>query len=274
MTGTKQNPTVRAEVVSVTPAMAETWLVLNRHNRIIRPGDVDKYARDMAAGAWKLNGEAVKFSRGPNRVILDGQHRLLAIVQSGVTVDILVIEGLEPQTQDTMDSGVKRTAADVLSLSGERNASILAGIARRVFIWERSGHKSVQTTFTPTTNNEVISTLHAFPDIRTAAEFTTSIGRGVEMAPSMLGFCFWVLSRINAAHAATFFEGLATGANLDREDPVLVLRNKLVEARKSQMRTPDHVLISYMFKAWNASRKGQRIRLLRQSPHESFPQPK
>lgn len=70
----------------------------------------------MAQKAWKMNGEAIKFSNTGR--LLDGQHRLLACVESGCSVRTLVIRGLPEDTQETMDAGKSRTMANVLELKG------------------------------------------------------------------------------------------------------------------------------------------------------------
>ena len=63
-----------------------------------------QYAADMKAGRWQLNGEAIKFDK--NGHLLNGQHRLHAVVRADTTIQMLVISGLDPETRTTMDSGL------------------------------------------------------------------------------------------------------------------------------------------------------------------------
>ena len=81
-------PTTRIELVNVTPELAEFWLTQNSANRNVRREVWKAYARDMAAGAWKVTAETIKMS--PAGRLLDGQHRLQAVVASGVTVPMFV----------------------------------------------------------------------------------------------------------------------------------------------------------------------------------------
>lgn len=99
---------IRTEVVEVTPRTAAEWLTLNRRNRRARTLLVSKYAADMAAGQWRMAGEPIKFDTSGN--LLDGQHRLSAVMLSGATVTMLVVRGLPPESQAVMDSGSARTA--------------------------------------------------------------------------------------------------------------------------------------------------------------------
>jgi hypothetical protein len=65
--------------VLVTPEIAEYILkVANCNNRNISKATVDSYVNDIWNGAWKDNGERVKFGKDGN--LRDGQHRLSAIV--------------------------------------------------------------------------------------------------------------------------------------------------------------------------------------------------
>lgn len=71
-------------IETVTPMKAARWLKRNIANRRVSPKVVRNYAGDMSRGEWLLNGEAIKFDRDGN--LLDGQHRLGAIVHNGKSV--------------------------------------------------------------------------------------------------------------------------------------------------------------------------------------------
>src|ERR1700712_1414339 len=105
------------EVLDVSPSMAEEWLAKTPANRNIRRSAVDAYARDMLAGHWVLNGETVKISTTGH--LLDGQHRLNAVVAAAVTVPMIVVSNIPAEVMATVDAGVKRTYADALRLQGE-----------------------------------------------------------------------------------------------------------------------------------------------------------
>lgn len=106
-------PTV--DIIDVTPTHAETWLSRNPNNRNIRKGMVEAHARDMLAGRWILNGESVKIDDTGH--LLDGQHRLSAVVAAEVSVPMIVISGLPADVMATVDAGTKRTYVDALALA-------------------------------------------------------------------------------------------------------------------------------------------------------------
>lgn len=94
---------ITAKVETITPEIAKTMLGENVNNRRISRDNVNLFAREMRNGEWRFNGEAIKF--GKDGRLLDGQHRLLAVIAADKPLTTLVIRGLEDETQQTMDSG-------------------------------------------------------------------------------------------------------------------------------------------------------------------------
>lgn len=76
-----ENP-LDIQLVTITPGMAEEMLKRNIANRKVNQANVNRIAADMATGNYRINGETIKISS--NGEILDGQHRLLACIKSGV----------------------------------------------------------------------------------------------------------------------------------------------------------------------------------------------
>ncbi len=96
----------------ITPELAETWLKANEGNRVLRQSKVLELAEMMERGAWRLTHQGVAFS--PNGRLLDGQHRLQAIVLSGRTVEMMVTHGIDEDAYKVMDIHGKRSLADNL----------------------------------------------------------------------------------------------------------------------------------------------------------------
>jgi hypothetical protein len=78
----------------VTPELASYYLSLSHEDN--RPLDQHKaWKLELAIrnDEWKLNNHLIAFD--PEGRLVDGQHRLHAIVKAGVGVDIGVVRGLE-----------------------------------------------------------------------------------------------------------------------------------------------------------------------------------
>lgn len=111
-------PGMRHEIAIVTPELARQWLEHNADfQRQLRPGIVGRYARDMANGEWNLTHQGIAFdTRGR---LIDGQHRLAAVIKSQVDVKMMVVRDVPAGAFDHVDLGFARTTADVLKAQGE-----------------------------------------------------------------------------------------------------------------------------------------------------------
>ena len=105
---------VKIEVI--TPEIAKDYLAKNTGNyRKINKSRVDAYSKDMSLGKWEFNGESIKFSNSGK--LVDGQHRLSAIVKSGVPVKMLVIYGVDDEVK-IYDVAQARTITQIAKANG------------------------------------------------------------------------------------------------------------------------------------------------------------
>lgn len=111
----RQKTAAEYETVDVTPDKANEWLRLNRHNRQIRKSKVQHYADIMLKGDWKdEHPDPIIFDT--NGVLINGQHRLLAIIQSQKTQRMRVLRGVSPDMAHVIDKGVVRDTADSVQI--------------------------------------------------------------------------------------------------------------------------------------------------------------
>jgi hypothetical protein len=101
--------------MKVSPHMAEEWLNANTINRKLRPGVVEKYTRDMKAGKWTRNPQPIIFYNTTD--LADGQHRLWAVIESGKTIEFLVVHGIEREVGLNIDTGLGRDLVDNARIS-------------------------------------------------------------------------------------------------------------------------------------------------------------
>lgn len=113
---------VRVEILDITPDMAAKFLGANLQNRTISKTTVKAYSDDMKAGRWQLTNQGVAFYE--NGVLADGQHRLLAIVNSGVTVPMIVTKGLKHEAVTGIDQHRARTARDAVNIASGYTLSV------------------------------------------------------------------------------------------------------------------------------------------------------
>jgi len=148
---------VYAITVHVTPAMARELVGddkpgqstegPNADNRAAVESHIDKLAATMRNGHWALNGETIIIGHKgwadgePQWFINDGQHRLKALIRSGVPgIPVLMAFGAERGTIYTVDSEAKtRSVAAQLSIMGTENATLVAGVAKLLLEYEKYG---------------------------------------------------------------------------------------------------------------------------------------
>lgn len=87
-----RQPNERAVIEQITPEQAERYLSNNTDiNRRRSEHKVERYARFMTAGEWILTPEPIAFDE--NCMLIEGQHRLAAVVKSGLAQSFWVIRG-------------------------------------------------------------------------------------------------------------------------------------------------------------------------------------
>lgn len=106
---------LQAMVMLVTPELAKRWLEKNHpNNRPVAFKRVEAFANDMRANAWKLTHQPICFD-GEGRLI-DGQHRLEAVVMSGATVQMFVVHNAAGSYHDPIDRTGPRSVAVIVGL--------------------------------------------------------------------------------------------------------------------------------------------------------------
>ncbi len=116
--------------ILVDRIMAEMFLEHNKSNRPTYKNLVNKYARDMKAGKWYLGNDSIAFDN--NKEVLNGQHRLWAIIESETAQEFLVVWGSTKEDQAVMDQGRPRKLHDVAILSGMNIGKFAASVGRYI----------------------------------------------------------------------------------------------------------------------------------------------
>lgn len=244
---------MRVSVRDVGPKDATRYLASQRRNRRLRPYHVKRLASAMARGEWRENGEGVKFDLDGR--LCDGQHRLEAIVQSGVTLRMVVIEGLDEEAQETMDTGRHRSMADVLSLRGETNTAFLGSTLSTLHRIRTNTIQAQKGALSPTPQ-QLLKLLEEEPEIRRFLHRGRSVSERVPVTASLAAAYWYEFHRIDADDAHDFFTKLTSGIGLSDGDPIFALRRFLERERQSPRNLPRYRIAGVIVKAWNLYRHG------------------
>jgi len=252
-----------SEVVRITPAMAEYILFnYNDGNRPRTKNHVDRLAKIIKSGEFITTSQGISFSS--NRKLLDGQHRLAAIAQSGVAVEIYVTFGVHPSAFSVYDTGKKRGAADAFHIAGLKNTKPLAAAARlleAVELGKCNGDLTIS-------NQRALEIVSEHPYLDEAASIGGAIAKKLKFQESaaIVGI-YSILHHSKIANKLDEFVGkLTVGDNLEKNSPILTLRNGLIgiKGRRSfegdlrggiprAASTAAHIIL-----AWNAWVNGRK----------------
>jgi hypothetical protein len=204
---------VRAQWMDVTPAMAARWLKVNFRNRPVSDHTVKAYARDMQAGVWHQTHQGIAFNDRDE--LIDGQHRLLAVVAARRTVRLMVTFGLRSQiegsamtTMDCVDRGRTRSVADQLKIQhGLKTGTQIVQVATALagFCHESIRRPSV---------DQVLKIYHWFKPEMDFVIANRSTRHGLRGAGVLAGFAFALATENGPVHerpAAKMFVSLVWG---------------------------------------------------------------
>lgn len=246
------------DVIKVTPEMARKFLDRNTGNRPQSQATINRYAKDMEIGVWKMTGDPIRFSKTGK--LIDGQHRMMAVIQSGVTVSFVVIRELSDEIFDVLDSGKGRSKSDILFIElglPVETCKILSSSVAMMIDYEREQYGFPCKA----TKAEVMRFVQRNPAAISAAEFAQTLPRRTPPVPRALAAMFWFYASKRDISAATrFVERFMIGSVDGANDCLLFLRNRCFSA--SVDRRPMHraQVIGALIRIWNAEQRGRPIK--------------
>lgn len=218
---------LNTKLTTVTPQMASQMLKNNTGNRKIRMPHVNRLKTEILAGRWLVTHQGIAFDE--NGVLLDGQHRLMAIEAAGKSVQMLVTHGVstsdngELKAMDVIDCGHRRTTGDQLSLlHGVKNTNKTLGALRLVgYIYCNSNRQATSLTVGQAMGMLEIYGEHLEKLIHIA--MTSKICNRAGVVAGLL-----IASPVAEEAALKFMKELNTGNGIGDGDPVYALREQLI----------------------------------------------
>lgn len=236
-------------------------------NRSVSQGHVTRLATDMKSGMWGRNHQGLAFDK--NDVLMDGQHRLWAVVESGATVMMQITYGLDREAQLTIDVGKGRSTVDVLAIAGYTDARPLhVGVMKALV----RGISATKPNFTRMQEIELMQRHKA------AVEFALSLFPKTRVMGIMRAPVLAVIARAfytqDHGKLKRFAEVLATGQRGgDDSEAVIVTLNQWLLSTKSLGGAAALESYGKTSRALQAYLRGERIRILYKSNDELFSLP-
>jgi len=256
------NREIQSSTELVTPAQAAAWLENNVSNRRLNEKMVERLARDIVAGRWVLNGESIKFDQQGH--LIDGQHRLAAVVKAQQSVRMVVVVNLSDLAQQTIDIGVSRTVGQIASMAGVARANAKAAVAVALIRYAR--HRDVKWT-----SSNVPSKTEQLNFLLLNDASLASCYADAEAAHRMMGAnrsayaatAYLIAEKADKISWLDFHERIVDGARLSHGDPRLSFRNQVMRRSGKHGIWQTQQEMAWLIKAWNAHTTGQQVKVLR-----------
>lgn len=263
---------IMMESCDITPVLAEVMMEYNRGNRPLKPRRF-QYAETMKAGDWKFHSQPISFSR--DELLNNGQNRLSAVVLSGCTVRMMVAFGESRDVFPVIDTGAPRGGSDSLHVAGYKNTTILAASARTL---HTATSRSPRTNLS-ISNDHVIQIVRDHPELESSTTHGGKVGQKIRGAtaagPTVAHYLIYRRSQ-HARRLDNFFSQLKSGNISKKRDPILVLRDALMERRIATHKGDRAVQVSAsIILAWNLWVRGRTATLpgITWEPGQPFPMP-
>jgi hypothetical protein len=264
---------MQCEIRVITPDDARKLLGSNTINRPLRKGHVDFFESQLQRGEMQLTHQGIAISE--NGRVLDGQHRLTAIANTGIATTMLVAYGLPESSFSVLDTGAARKASDALSIDGACNAHCMAaGIRLWLFYQNLRGQLWGGV---PAVKIYSVTAVKAQYELdpegwdwagKTATAFC--VPKLLTPGPSAAFLYLAFTDGYSQKYLAGFMRCIKEGADLTYGNPILAFRNKEFSGvgagtKKQQARVAD------LIKLFNAYTTGQQLKIFKSQQFPPMP---
>lgn len=245
-----------AEKKEITPALAEMMLARNLgNNRALRGTKVDRFVRTLKDGRWQLTHQGLLFDK--TGALIDGQHRLSAIIEAGTSAEMWVFFGAEASAFALIDSGTPRSRHDILRIDGHINAVLLAAAAQLTVQIERGSPRGGGNYTLE--NDEVTEFVTKRPTLIRACAIASSLASKVRGPTAAFAVAAHLTLRHDEEKAEEFWEKMISGVGVSSaSDPVHVLRERLVKRAYTASHNSRAQCAGDLVLAFNLFIKGKR----------------
>lgn len=251
-------PIIEVTIKTITPKIARILLdrtdssIQRKQNR----SQINFLAKEMQSKNFQFNGDSIREDQQGN--IIDGQHRLMACIETGMPFETIYVKGLETKQINTIDTGAKsRSYADVLEIAHGRKYKYSTAIASCVKLIHKMengqfnrGLKQHQYFLSST---DFLKWCDENPWIFDHVEncYRDMWNSDRLLNPTILTSTKWFLDKFNREHSDKFFHKIMFGS-LTNDCSIYYYRRKLTKMIVDQVKWPTQDHIFMLIRVWNA----------------------
>lgn len=253
----------------------------NTKNRGVKRHQKEFLRQEMESGEFAFNGEPIIMGLGG--AVLDGQHRLLAAAEQGISIDVLVVFGIDDKLFTKIDTGSARSNADALAVEGKGHVTLMAAALRHIDNYETShvmGDKASRRVSGKVSNDEILRLARSHrkieASVRRAVEFFRKC-RGLT-PPSIVAALHYLFSSVDPSLAEEFISIVEDGCLPNRRydeslaGAALKLKRVLENSTRGPRKADAATLAACWVKAWNAVQADDIPQVFCFRAGEKFPQ--
>lgn len=264
---------------NITPKKAMEYLKTSLGNRPISKISVQSYADTIRKGDWMLNGVPIVFDNEGH--LLDGHHRLHAVILADIPVRMDVCRGVQSDAFTTYDCGRHRTLGQLLAMQKVKNYNSVGSavgvnytLVNTGKIWANNTHNSKGYK---RTNNESYELYKMDANgFNKAAEDAVRLFRKANIIKiSWIGGLIYYLTHTGGYehdYVVNFFENVCSLEDGDIQ-PASVLRKRILKEKLRNVNLTVNQLFAFIVIAWNAYVQNKQLTWLRfNAETEDYPQ--
>lgn len=258
----KKELKMEVEKTLITPQKAKQILDYNVQNRTASYNRVYRLSTDIRNGLWMEDtGDFIKIS--VTGELIDGQHRLMAIVRANVAVKLWICFNVPDNAKEVIDTNKTRSASDVFKIKGIKNYRLSTSIQLANSLLCSGNSKNFRHTLSP---KEMLSVYYKKPEYYQKtyleAQQLSKLFQGV-LAKSEIGGYLVAFDEINYEKSRSFMNQLCKGVNVTN-NVIVLLRNKLISDKINTLKKmPSENKKALMIKAFNLFCPDKQVKILK-----------
>lgn len=237
----------------MTSELARLLLERNEGNRRIAKTKVASLAHTMKLGKFNaLNGETIQISKCGH--LNNGQHRLHAVLDSGVEQPFTLMFGLDREARLTVDQARGRTVADFLAMRDLPDGYLVSAVALMLYQWRNFRKVSTDAGYRISMSDLADYAEANYDQISQSVRIVPRAGAGLVGGVPVLAFAHAIFGEIDMEMATDYITRLVQGHELERGSPLLAVRNRFL--RRDLTRRADR--FELLVRGWNTMREGKQ----------------
>jgi hypothetical protein len=257
---------LKMSTLEVGPEVAQKLLDTMSDNRPLSQSNLEKIVAAMRGGRWHHDGTPLRFNADGQ--LIDGQHRLTAIIETGMTTTFFVVHNVPDAAMTTLDTGRSRSPGDILKIHDPEVTDVtqVASVSSMILRWNL-GVRGQSLTRSRVENDSLVILYDSDKEnLVEAGRVGRRVNRGLRGgSATAFGVADYFFRQLDEADTLFFWDRLVSGDKLEKGDPIyalreLIRRDALRGSTRDRLRAD--VVLALTIKSWNAYREGREIHSL------------